>query len=55
MASKRSYQDGLSDELIVEEFKRCRGTQFDPVIVDVMIALIESGEIHEPLSLEFGG
>lgn len=48
MSSKRPYRNGRSNEVILGELARGRGTQFDPELVDVMIRLIEDGlEITE--------
>lgn len=41
MSSKRSYRDILPQEYIVEEIKRCSGTQFDPTIAAMMLQIIE--------------
>lgn len=37
MTSERSYRKKMSREEAVKELKRCSGTQFDPMIVDVFI------------------
>ena len=42
MASRRSYKESLDRAYIVEELRRCRGTQFDPEVVDVFIDMIET-------------
>ena len=41
MATRRSYKEPCTKEYIINEFKRCSGTQFDPEIAKVMIKLIE--------------
>ena len=41
MATKRSYKEPCTKEYIINEFKRCSGTQFDPEIAKVMVKLIE--------------
>jgi len=41
MTSNRSYRDALPQEKVREEFLRCRGTQFDPEITDIMIKMID--------------
>lgn len=41
MASKRAYRDGLPKNLILAEFHKCRGSQFDPMIADIVIKMIE--------------
>lgn len=45
MNSRRCYRSSLSEEVIIGELKNNRGKQFDPVIVDCMLALINSGRI----------
>lgn len=37
MVSDRSYRKGLPVEVAVEELLRCKGTQFDPELVDIFI------------------
>ncbi len=37
MTSERSYRKGLPKEVAIEELIRCKGTQFDPELVDVFI------------------
>ena len=51
MASKRVYKEPFSQEVIINEFKRCSGTQFDPEISGVVIDLISSGKL-KPYSAE---
>ena len=45
MNSRRCYRSSLSEEVIINELKNNRGKQFDPVIVDCLLALIDSGRI----------
>ena len=45
MASKRVYKEPYSLEVIIGEFRRCAGTQFDPAISKVVVDLIESGKL----------
>ncbi len=40
MTSKRSYRDYLSQEVVKEEIKGGKGTQFDPVFADIMLEMI---------------
>ena len=42
MTSKRVYRDSLPLETVIEEFKRCRGTQFDPEIADLFVDILEN-------------
>ncbi len=46
MASKRVYKAPFSLDTILNEFKRCAGTQFDPQIAEVVIDLISSGKLQ---------
>jgi response regulator RpfG family c-di-GMP phosphodiesterase len=43
MASDRPYRPGLSMEEAITEIVRCRGTQFDPAVVDAMVSAVEGG------------
>lgn len=45
MASKRVYKEPFSLDVIIGEFKRCAGTQFDPKIAKVVVDLIVSGKL----------
>lgn len=42
MTSKRTYRDSLSIDTVISEFKRCRGTQFDPALTDVFLNILEN-------------
>ena len=41
MSSDRPYREAMGKEEILAELRRCRATQFDPEIADVMIELVE--------------
>lgn len=41
MASKRAYRDVMSQEVVRKELEKGKGMQFDPVIADQMIAMID--------------
>ena len=43
MASKRVYKKPFSLEVIIGEFERCAGTQFDPEIAKIVVGMISSG------------
>ncbi len=43
MATDRPYRDHLSKAKILQEIIRFKGTQFSPVVVDIMVELIEDG------------
>lgn len=49
MTSKRSYRDSLPLDIVISEFERCKGTQFDPSIADVFLDILKNhyGEINE--------
>ncbi len=51
MASKRVYKAPYSLDVIINEFKRCAGTQFDPEISKVVVDLIVAGKL-KPFSEE---
>ena len=40
MASDRPYKRAMSPEQILEELKRCAGTQFDPAVVEAFIRVV---------------
>ena len=42
MTSKRTYRDSLPIDVVISEFKRCRGTQFDPELDDVFLDILEN-------------
>ena len=42
MSSKRSYRDILPIEIIKEEFRKNKGTQFDPKLTDVFLDILEN-------------
>lgn len=42
MASDRPYRTGLDVEQIIAELRRCRSTQFDPLVADVFIHIVET-------------
>jgi putative two-component system response regulator len=46
MISDRPYRKGMAIEQAVEELKRYRGTQFDPKVVDALIALYVEGKLE---------
>ena len=42
MSSKRSYRNSLPMDVIISEFERCKGTQFDPQIADVFLNILKN-------------
>lgn len=51
MASARPYRPGMDADAIITELRRCRDTQFDPTIVDVLLA----NEALVPEMVSLGG
>ncbi len=47
MSSTRPYRKKLPLEFIVEEIKKCSGTQFDPKVVEAFLALHEEGKFND--------
>ncbi len=49
MASRRAYRNSLPLDVIIDEFERCKGTQFDPEIADVFLDILRNhrDEIEE--------
>ncbi len=49
MTSRRTYRDSLSMDIVIEEFERCKGTQFDPELADLFLDLLKNhlDEIQE--------
>ncbi len=45
MVSTRPYRKARTDEDAMAELRRCRGTQFDPMVVDAFLRLMESHRI----------
>lgn len=45
MNSQRCYRKNLTPDIILDELKQNRGTQFDPFIIDHLLKLIENGTI----------
>jgi HD-GYP domain-containing protein (c-di-GMP phosphodiesterase class II) len=53
IVSDRAYRKARSMKEAVDELRRCRGTQFDPLVVDALVQLIESPNgLQTPDSLE---
>ena len=47
MATRRVYKEPYPKEKIIEEFERCKETQFDPKIADVVIGLIKEDKLKQ--------
>ena len=41
MSSRRSYRDVLLQEIVRSEIEKGKGTQFDPVITEIAISMID--------------
>ncbi len=41
MATRRSYKEPMTKEYMIEELKKCSGTQFDPAVAAIMIQMVE--------------
>jgi len=46
MTSRRPYRAPLSQDVVVRELRKGAGTQFDPRIAELMVRLLESGDIR---------
>jgi len=42
MTSERPYSDALSQDRALQELKRCAGTQFDPLLVEVFSSVVKA-------------
>ena len=49
MTSKRTYRNPLPIEVVIDEFKKYKGAQFDPALTDVFLDILENhyNEIQE--------
>ncbi len=45
MTAHRVYRERLDADYVISELKKGKGTQFDPLMVDVLLNMIDSGEI----------
>lgn len=45
MTANRVYRKKLDFDIVLDELRKGRGTQFDPKLTDIMLSLIEDGEI----------
>ena len=46
MTSERSYRNSMPQEAVRGEIERCRGTQFDPEIADIMLQMIDEDTLY---------
>lgn len=42
MTSKRSYRNALPLDVVIAEFERCKGSQFDPELADVFLNILRN-------------
>ncbi len=42
MTSRRTYRDSMPMDSVIEEFERCKGTQFDPDLTDVFLDILRN-------------
>ena len=42
MTSDRAYRNALPHDATMSEINRCAGTQFDPIVVTAVLAVIEA-------------
>lgn len=52
MTSNRVYRRRLSDDIVMEELRKGKGTQWDPELVDIFIELIKEGALEKQWMLE---
>ena len=45
MTANRVYRKKLDFDFVIGELERCKGSQFDPKIADIMLRLIREGRI----------
>jgi putative two-component system response regulator len=46
MTSDRPYRPAMTAEIACAELERCKGKQFDPVIVDTFLSLLKKGKLR---------
>ena len=42
MTSRRVYRDSLPMDVVIEEFEKNKGTQFDPQIADIFLDILKN-------------
>lgn len=47
MSSRRSYRDALSQEVVRSEIEKGRGTQFDPGLTEIVLAMIDEDKDYQ--------
>jgi HD-GYP domain-containing protein (c-di-GMP phosphodiesterase class II) len=51
MTTTRSYRKAMPDAEAEAEMRRCAGGQFDPVVVDALLAVLAAARAAEPPAL----
>ena len=51
MITDRPYRAGMSHADAVAELRRCSGTQFDPQVVDALIAELDARQVTDTSSI----
>ncbi len=46
MSTRRPYREARSKERTLEVLKEGRGDKFDPEVVDILVDMIEEGEVE---------
>jgi HD-GYP domain-containing protein (c-di-GMP phosphodiesterase class II) len=49
MTSNRPYRKGLDPEVAIKELEKCKGSQFDPIMVDAFLKAYHAGNISRIL------
>lgn len=52
MASSRAYRPAQDLQVVLDEIKRCTGTQFDPRVARAFLELAESGRVAEVMATQ---
>ena len=52
MTSNRVYRRRLSDDIVMEELRKGKGSQWDPELVDIFLELIKEGALEQQWMLE---
>ncbi|MGQ9810568.1 MAG: ATP-binding protein [bacterium] len=55
MVSERPYRRAMSEVEAIEELRRCSGTQFDPIVVEKFIEILDGRHRDKMLKPEEGG
>jgi HD-GYP domain-containing protein (c-di-GMP phosphodiesterase class II) len=50
MTSERPYRDPLTVEQAIAELRQCAGSQFDPMVVEMLLREIDAAPVPEVLA-----